>query len=37
MQSLVQNADYLVCLSLETTASSNNLRRMFATPHDRLS
>ncbi len=37
MQSLVQNADYLVCLALETTSTSNNLRRLFATPHDKLS
>ena len=37
MQSLVQSTDYIVCLSLETTASSCNVRRMFNTPHDRLS
>ena len=37
MQSLTSNADYLVCLSVETTSSPNNLRRLFATPHDKLS
>ena len=37
MQNLVQSTDYIVCLSLETTSSPNNLRRLFATPHDRLS
>jgi len=37
MQNLVQNADYLVCLSVETTASNINVRRIFATPQDRLS
>ena len=36
MQSLIQNADFVVCLALETTATSNNLRRLFATPADRL-
>jgi len=36
MQNLIQNADFLVCLALETTASSNNLRRLFATPTDKL-
>ena len=37
MQNLVQNSDFIVCLALETTASSNNLRRLFATPQDKLS
>ena len=37
MQNLIQNADFIVCLALETTASSNNLRRCFATPTDKLS
>ena len=36
MQSLVQNADFIVCLALETTSSSNNLRRLFAQPTDKL-
>lgn len=37
MQSLITTADYLVCLTVETTSSPNNLRRLFATPHDKLS
>ena len=37
MQSLITSADYLVCLTVETTSSPNNLRRLFATPHDKLS
>lgn len=37
MQSLIQNSDFLVCLALETTSSPNNLRRLFATPVDKLS
>ena len=37
MQDLFTNADFLICLAVETTASYNNLRRLFATPTDRLS
>lgn len=35
MQNLVTSTDYIVCLALETTASQNNLRRLFT--DDRLS
>ena len=37
MLSLIQSADYLVCLTIETTTSQQSLRRLFATPVDRLS
>ena len=36
MQDLFANADFLICLAIETTASYNNLRRLFATQTDRL-
>ena len=37
MQSLITSTDFLVCLAVETTASSHNVRRLFATPTDKLS
>lgn len=37
MQSFCANSDFIVCLALETTASSNNLRRLFDTSNDKLS
>ena len=36
MQELIQNVQYLVCLTVETTSSPNNLRRLFATNDDKL-
>ena len=33
----MQSADFIVCLTLETTTSPINVRRLFATPYDRLS
>lgn len=37
MQNLTTSADYVVCLAIETTSTSSNIRRLFATPQDRLS